>query len=349
MATPTETVFVSSSPGLEPALAKEAQALGAVREVSGGLELVGGAGLHQEACLRLRSAGQVLWRVFEGPASGPLDALLRSIDVGRFGPVRVEATSQGLEAAARKVWRTEGGGTRVLLRLEEGRLTVSVDCAGEPLFRRGYRQELSHAPMRETLAAGMLLMAGYSGEEPLWDPMCGSGTLLIEGAWIARRRAPGSMRPFAFESWKNFDALAWAARKSQATTEERALPSTITGSDMNAGSLGVARRNAKRAGVFEQLTLSRLDALTIAPAAGAPPGLLVANLPYGKRVGGESDLTGLHRNFGKALKTRFSGWRAVLLTGDPEYAEALGLPVAESWKVDNGGLDCVMISTKILR
>jgi putative N6-adenine-specific DNA methylase len=185
--------------------------------------------------------------------------------------------------------------SRIASRVNEGRL----------LYQRGYREELGKAPMRETLAAGMLRLAGYTGDEPLWDPMCGSGTLLIEAAMIATCMLPGE--------------LGKPSRKA---------PGLLKGTDLNAGALGVTRRNARRAGVFDALTLERADATKVKPQG--PKGLLVANLPYGKRVE-RLDLAAFTAN----LKASFAGWRfALLLQG------RIDLDVQTEHALNNGGLRC---------
>jgi putative N6-adenine-specific DNA methylase len=186
--------------------------------------------------------------------------------------------------------------SRIASRVNEGRL----------LYQRGYREEIGKAPMRETLAAGMLRLAGYSGHEPLWDLMCGSGTLLIEAALIATGTAPGQ--------------LGKPTRKAAAL---------LKGTDLNAGALGVTRRNARRAGVVDALTLERADATKVKPS-GAATGLLVGNLPYGKRVE-RLDLAAFTAN----LRQSFGGWRfAFLLQGK------IDLEIRQEHALNNGGLRC---------
>jgi putative N6-adenine-specific DNA methylase len=236
-----------------------------------------------------------------------------------------------------------GEGLTLLVRVEGDTCTVSADTSGEPLHRRGYRQEVSRAPLRETLAAGILVLAGYDGMAPLVDPMCGSGTFLIEGAWMSQQRAPGLGRPFAFERFPGFDAGAWAERRARA--EAQALPApraVLRGHDLNAGSLGTARRNARRAGVT--LTLERQDVRTLTLPTGLGPGWVVANPPYGKRVGEGEDLPGLYRALGATLRRAFGGWRAaVLVPEETGLIRALALPGARELPVRNGGLRCRLL------
>ncbi|MCE9671910.1 RNA methyltransferase [Myxococcus stipitatus] len=367
-----EHLFISTLPGLEPALEQETAALGwKPRRVEGGVEVSGPAGLHQEANLRLRTASRVLWRVgaFQAHDIASLTRGLASLKLahlwdGRATPrLSVALKRTGVPgpdvvlSAAARAWNLasvgkagpldeEGGpGLTLLVRAEGESFTVSADTSGEPLHRRGYRQEVSRAPLRETLAAGILQLAGYDGVEPLVDPMCGSGTFLVEGAWMSMRRAPGLREGFAFESFPGFDAKGWSTRKTTAAAEQLPGPrAPLHGFDINAGSLGTARRNARRAGVT--LTLERRDVRVLTAPPGAP-GLLVANPPYGKRVGEADDLPGLYRALGDTLRRGFPGWRAALLVpDDTSLIKALALSGARELPVRNGGLRCRLLLTK---
>ncbi|MFY0528907.1 THUMP domain-containing class I SAM-dependent RNA methyltransferase [Archangium gephyra] len=368
-----EHVFVPALPGLEPAVHAEAEALGfSSRPVEGGAELTGAPGLHQEANLRLRTASRVWLRLgrfsaadpgalAKGLAGLPLDTVWDRRTAPRLSVVLHRAPFKGPDAvlaAAARAWglpsveragpldEESSEGLTLLVRVEGDTCTVSADTSGEPLHRRGYRQEVSRAPLRETLAAGILVLAGYDGVEPLVDPMCGSGTFLIEGAWMSQRRAPGLQRVFAFERFPGFDAADWSARKARAEVEALPSPrSALRGHDLNAGSLGTARRNARRAGVT--LTLERQDVRTLVAPAGLGPGLVVANPPYGKRVGEAEDLPGLYRAMGATFRRAFKGWRAaVLLPDDAGLLRALGLPEGRNLPVRNGGLRCrLLVST----
>ncbi len=368
-----ERVYVSTLPGLEPALEGEAAALGlSPRRVEGGVELEGPSGLHQEANLRLRTASRVLLRLgtFRAPDAGALTKALTGLPLSRVWdgrtPPKLAVTlhrsrlpgPDAVLAAAARAWglpsvsragpldEEVSPGLTLLVRAEGDAWTVSADTSGEALHRRGYRQEVSRAPLRETLAAGILLLAGYDGVAPLVDPMCGSGTFLIEAAWMSLRRAPGLARSFAFEAFPSFDAAAWAARRARAEAEALPAPrGAQRGFDLNAGSLGTARRNARRAGVT--LTLERHDVRTLgAPSDG--PGLLVANPPYGKRVGEGVDLPGLYRALGATLRKGFGGWRvALLVPQDPGLIQALGLSEAQALPLRNGGLACRLLLARL--
>jgi putative N6-adenine-specific DNA methylase len=345
---------------LEGALATEAAALGEIKTVPGGVEIAGATGLHRRANLWLRTASRVLLRLGEFSAAGPseLERGLRGISLQPFAARAAAATIEvtthrsrlkprRIEEIARQAWglseTKDDGALSIRLRLEADHCTVSVDSTGDLLHRRGYREEISRGPLRETLAAGILLLAGYRGDEPLWDPMCGSGTLPIEAALIALRRAPGRGRHFAFESWPSHDARAWQSELARARAGElERLPSPIFASDLHSGALRKAERNATRAGVRDLIHFSRHDATK--PRADLPPkGLLVANLPYGIRVSDRQQLAALYRPFGAAFHL-LQGWRAALLVADRSSANLLGWSPRQAHDLDNGGLRCHLLS-----
>lgn len=363
-----EELFAVVPPGLEAAVEAEAAAMDiASRRVEGGVELEGPEGLHQQANLHLRTANRVLLRLghFRAPDLATLTRGLAAMELSRFwdgrGSPRLSVAARGASVpegavlgAAKRAWglsRLEAAGAleedtteglTLLVRLEGQSCTVSVDTSGAPLHRRGYRQEIGRAPLRETLAAGILTLAGYDGVEPLVDPMCGSGTFLIEGAWMSMNRAPGLEHGFGFERFPSFDAQAWARRKAEARQLMRPVPrGALHGFDLNAGALGTARRNARRAGVT--LNLERRDVRTLT-APGTTPGLVVANPPYGKRVGEEEDLPELYQALGRTLREAFRGWRVALLVPETRpLVDALNLPGARGVRVRNGGLRCQVL------
>jgi putative N6-adenine-specific DNA methylase len=233
--------------------------------------------------------------------------------------------------------------TRLLLRVAEGRASLSADAGGELLHRRGWRQEVSRAPLRETLAAGVLALAGYAPDRPLRDPVCGSGTLIIEAALEARSVAPGLGRTFAAERWPRAARDDWPGRRDRlrALVRSRAA-APIVGSDVNAGALGTARRNARRAGVLADLQLDRAEvAAAVAGAAG--PGLVVGNLPYGRRVDARGGIEEFDAALARTLTHAFPGWRKALLVDDePRLARAGGTAPHRVHRLVNGGLPVVL-------
>jgi putative N6-adenine-specific DNA methylase len=354
-----ERLFLSTTPGLEPALEDELRRLGLrpTRAV-GGMEVEGPGGLHRRLNLESRVASRVLLRVAEipSPDARVLQRELGRVDLGPFlppgAPVAVSAAahrSPVSQAQAKAAAASLLGGARadddapdvlrLQLRLEGERCTVSVDTSGELLYRRGYRQEVSRAPLRETLAAGVLTLADFRGEEPLWDPMCGSGTFLIEGALIALGRAPGAGREFGFQRFPAHDAAAFAREKAALAAGELPRPAhPIRGTDLNAGSLGVARRNARRAGVQPFVSLERDDVRSPRTLPDAPHGLLVANPPYGKRVGEGEDIAPLYAALGALLREKLPGWRAAILVPEPRLEGVIGLSPEDVFDLDNGGI-----------
>lgn len=226
---------------------------------------------------------------------------------------------------------------RFLVRFEHDRCTISADTSGALLHRRGYRQAVARAPLRETLAAAMLAGAAYDPAQPLVDPFCGSGTIPIEAALMARRIAPGLGRPFAAEAWPESDAAAWTSARADA--ESRILPrapAPIAGSDRDEGAIAAAEANAARAGVADDVRFTRraLSDLELPPG----PGLLIANPPYGLRVGEKAPLRDLYARLGQVVRARGAGWRLALLSADRALEGHTGLRFAELLKTSNGGI-----------
>jgi putative N6-adenine-specific DNA methylase len=362
-----QSCFASTTRGLEAVLTEEAGRLGRATPVAGGVEVRGAPGLVEELCLRLSTANRVLLRLLHLPRGGWREAAraLAGVDLSDVAPagaplwlettVRLAGAPPAptLRAWLARTWRRPihaaagedraSPGTRLVLRLLAEGGTLSADASGELLYRRGWRQEVGRAPLRETLAAGVLTLAGWTPAEALWDPMCGSGTLLVEAALRARRVAPGLGRHFAFEQWPRTEAADWARRRARARAEARpAAPAPLHGSDLNAGALGTTRRNARRAGVLDALVLERAAMGALAPG-GVPPGLLATNLPYGKRVGRRAELDAVFADVGEALRTRFRGWRAALLTAEPgRLSAALERPLEAVYPLENGGLQVAL-------
>ena len=217
--------------------------------------------------------------------------------------------------------------------------TLSLDGSGGSLHRRGYRAAMGLAPLKENLAAGLITLTGWDGSVPLADPLCGSGTLLIEAACLALGRAPGLGRRFALERWPDFDRQLWqhemAAAQALATDEPLV---SIVGMEQDAGVLDQARHNAKAAGVAGALELRLGDCRDFQPPAG--PGILVCNPPYGERLGEQDALEPLYADLGRMLKERCGGWNLWLLSGNPELTGALKMKASRRIPISNGGIDC---------
>ncbi|MGF1659149.1 MAG: class I SAM-dependent RNA methyltransferase [Rubrimonas sp.] len=345
-------IFLAATPGLEPALADEARALGFAdpQPSPGGVLTRGDWPEVWRANLTLRGAGRVLVRVGAFHAVHlaqldkrahrlPWDGLLRP-----GAPVRVDAACRksriyhagaAAERVARAIADIAGAPTdpeaaiRVLVRIDDDFCSISLDASGEPLHKRGFKQDVGKAPLRETLAALFLREAGYRGTEPVLDPMCGSGTLVLEAAEIALGLAPGRARAFAFERFASFNAEAWAGMRAAVAPGDTAL--RFFGMDRDAGAVAAAQANAERAGVGHVATFRRQTISDFAPPdelRAKPPGLVIVNPPYGERIGEAGDLRALYGTLGRVLRERFAGWRAAVITSEPALAHATGLPFA---------------------
>jgi putative N6-adenine-specific DNA methylase len=305
-----ERIFCACAPGLEPVLAGELEALGLLaRAVPGGAEAEG-TDAAALACLAARVADAVLLRLWEGPAA---------------------AIREGKRAAARAA-----GPLATVVRTEGGRATVSVDAAGAPLYKRGWRARVGAAPLRETLAAGILLACGWTGETPFLDPMCGSGTLAIEAALVAGRRAPGLGRSFALERLPGHEPDRLARLRARLSAQARPVPVPIHASDRNGGAVRLALKNAAAAGVAEAVRIARVDAAEAVPPPG--PGLCAVNLPYGVRL---EDAVPAGEAL-RALAPRLRGWELAVLA--PARGPApLPLAPTSSLAVKNGGIPCRLL------
>lgn len=255
------------------------------------------------------------------------------------GEPAVEVVDGVEEGGEREEGELAAGGQLFIARFFHDRCTVSADSSGALLHLRGYRQAVGRAPLRETLAAALLLGAGWEGTTPLVDPLCGSGTIAIEGAMIARRMAPGARRRFAFMDWPGFDEGLWAKTLERAESGVLpAAPAPILASDRDAGATAAAAANAERAGVGADVTIATQALSHAVPPEGVGPGLVAANPPYGVRVGDQDRLRNLYAQLGKLLDARFGGWRVALLSADRVLEGHVGVPFGEALRTSNGGI-----------
>lgn len=366
-------LFAACAPGLEPYLEGELRALNVagVRAAPGGVTFRGGLAELYRANLHLRTASRVLvrlgrfhasefWQLHKRAARLPWENYLRP---GQ--PVALRATcrksklyhSDGVaERAAKAIgerlgqpvdWQPpaaedEGESVAALaaqlivIRLDHDDCTISLDSSGELLHRRGYRLATAKAPLRETLAAGVLLASGWPPGQPLLDPFCGSGTLPVEAALLALAIPPGRARDFTFRRWPDYDAVLFESLRAQSETSA-STPLAISGSDRDAGAIESARANAERAGVATSVEFIQCSISAITPPADS--GWIVTNPPYGVRVSQNHDLRDLYAAFGKVLRERFRGWRVAFLCPDAALAHHTGLALAGSpASFVNGGL-----------
>ena len=364
-----ETFFASSPRGLESLLAAELAALGAsgARAVAGGVEFSGGWQVCYAANLWSRLASRVLWRVaqFDYRSEDELYAAARAVDWPGFFPpektIRVAVAAQksplkSLDFATLRIkdavcdrFRDALGSrpsidranpdVRVHAFLDAARCALYLDTSGEPLFKRGWRAGAGEAPLRENLAAGIVMLSGWKPEEPLLDPMCGGGTLLVEAAAMARGRAPGANRRFGFEKLKVFSPSLWEQEKKDAL-KPRNPPKAlrIFGSDNDPRVLGDARRNIAAAGVDRWVKLEQADILE--RAAPAPGGVMIANPPYGERIGSKEELAEFYPKLGSALKKNYAGWRCHFFTADLRLPKLVRLQPSRRVVLYNGALEC---------
>lgn len=363
-------LFAVTAPGLGDVAASELRGSGIRRVVvqRGGVAWRGDVASMQRANLELRSVTRVLVRIarFHAESFHELERRARSVPWNAFAgtgsAVRFRVTSHAsrlyhtdavAERLARAAMRAglvpevtsvEDGDisdTRAQLfvvRIARDVVTVSADSSGELLHRRGYRLAVAKAPLRETIAAAMLLAAGYDGSGPLVDPLCGSGTIAIEGALIARRIPPGASRRFAFMEWPGFEGRDWDRIRDEALARARAVaPAPIVATDRDAGAVRATGENAARAGVAGDVVASVRALSAAVPPQGAT-GWLVTNPPYGERVG--RDVRNLYARLGQLARGPFRGWVMGVLAHDPTDAlrRQIGVPLERAFETSNGGI-----------
>ena len=236
---------------------------------------------------------------------------------------------------------------RIHAFFEGDKFTLYLDTSGDALFKRGVRTHTNIAPLRENLAAGILMMTGWKPGIPLLDPMCGSGTFLIEAAQISLNIQPGIARHFAFEKLKNFDAKIWATMRDAAIAAQKPVVELpLHGSDLYGDALVAAHQNLEEAGIRETVDLKQCNVLEASPPERE--GILVANLPYGERMGDEDELAALYPQLGDALKKKFGGWNAYLFTGDLRIAKLMRLTPSKRTPLFNGAIECRLFEYKIV-
>ena len=362
----SEFFFASAPRGLEVLLGKELEALSAhdIKAVPGGVAFSG----DWATCYRVnywsRIASRILWRVgaFSYRNEDDLYDAARAVAWPKYFSVqkriRVNVTAQksplkSLEFATLKVkdavcdlFRDRLGSrpdvdraapdVRIHAFLEEAKGILYLDTSGEALFKRGWRMDIADAPIRENLAAGIVMLSGWKFDQPLLDPMCGGGTLLSEAAAMARGRAPGAKRTFGFEKLSLLDSKLWERIKNERTVQP--VEPRLYGSDTDPEALQAARHNLGAAGVERWVKLEQADVLERPAPASA--GVLVANPPYGERIGSADELAAFYPKLGDALKKRFAGWRCFIFTADMRLPKLIRLEPSRRTPLWNGALEC---------
>jgi putative N6-adenine-specific DNA methylase len=370
--------FATCARGLEPVLAAELHELGAaqVEPGRGGVAFAGDQVLLYRANLWLRTAIRVLRPILEAPAASPeeLYDAVRGLDWSRYlTPEHTLAVDCNVrdsqithsKYAALKVKDAicdqfvERCGRRPSVDVDEPMLglnlhvyrdqaVLSLDSSGESLHKRGYRPIQTKAPLNEALAAALVLLSGWRGETPFVDPLCGSGTLPIEAAWLALRRPPGlTRRRFGFQGWMDFDVALWAELRDEARRSVlKQLPAPVLGSDVRRDAIALATANARAAGIGHLLHFEVKALKDFRPPDG-PPGTILCNPPYGERIGEERELRELYRTLGAVFQEHCRGWTAFVFTGNAMLAKQIGLKPVEQVPLFNGQIRCRLLKYEL--
>ena len=359
-------------------LVDELRGLGAQRIIptDGGVGFCGPFPLCYQVNLESRIASRVLWKVFRGGYENEKDiyqaaltlpwhewftvtctvkvkvsarrCALKSLD---FVTLRIKdgvCDSFKNKRGRRPNVETKSPDIQIFSFLDDKHLTLYLDTSGEALFKRGWRYVQGVAPLRENLAAGILRLAGWNSGHVLLDPMCGSGTILIEAAQMARGVAPGIGRPFAFQKLTNYDGRLWSALCTKSLTKQRKIiPAKIYGCDQDSQALSATRTNLESVGLEKSVSLEKADVLTLAPPAAE--GILVANPPYGVRLGERNELAKFYPLLGDVLKQKFFGWTAYLFTADPRLPKLVRLSPSRKTPLFNGDLECRLYEFKLVQ
>ncbi|MEZ0239040.1 MAG: class I SAM-dependent RNA methyltransferase [Methylophilaceae bacterium] len=369
--------FATCPRGLEALLTAELTALGAqsLAPTDGGVGFSGDMPLCYRANLESRVATRIMWQVGHGRYGGEEDVYKAAyalqwpewFAINRTFMVKVTAVKcplKSLEFVTLRIkdavcdkFRLKGGNrpyidtkqpdVRVHAYLTADEYRLYLDTSGNALFQRGQRRSSVEAPLRENLAAGIIKLSGWQPGTPLFDPMCGSGTFLLEAAMIALDMAPGLNRSFGFEKLLNFDATAWQKMKQEA--QGRAKPvefQNIYGSDLDMKSVRAAKQNLDQAGLLEAVKLDRADIVDV--EAPADHGVLIANPPYGVRIGEDEELAALYPKMGETLKRHFAGWNAYFLTSDLRLPKLMRLSPSKRTPLFNGPLECRLFEIKMV-
>jgi putative N6-adenine-specific DNA methylase len=361
--------FATCPRGLEAVLAQELATLGAnqVKATDGGARFSGQMALCYRVNLESRVASRVLWQIDQAPYRNEEDVYLRARGLpweNWFTPhqtIAVKVTAQHcalkslefitlrIKDAACDHFRDLTGirpsvdtrvpDVRIHAYFDAQQFTLYLDTSGETLFKRGYRQFTGEAPLRENLAAGILKLCGWEPGVPLFDPMCGSGTFVLEAALMALHIPPGSKRSFGFERLKNFEGEAWEKIRAAAAAQPVAATTLpIYGSDHDKWAVMDAKKNLENAGLTGVATVQEKDILDItAPAAN---GVLVMNPPYGERIGETDELAELYPKLGSVLKQRFAGWKVGIFTADTRLPKLMRLKPSRKIPLFNGAIEC---------
>ncbi|MGA5655730.1 bifunctional 23S rRNA (guanine(2069)-N(7))-methyltransferase RlmK/23S rRNA (guanine(2445)-N(2))-methyltransferase RlmL [Rahnella contaminans] len=371
------SLFASTARGLEELLKSELETLGAqaCKVVQGGVHFKGDDRLMYRSLLWSRLASRILLPLNEFKVHSDLDLYLGVMAIdwpsvfgvektfavhfsglndeirnSQYGALKVKDAI--VDSFTRKMDERpnvakQQPDIRVNVFLQRDTASVALDLSGEGLHQRGYRDLTGQAPLKENLAAAIVMRSGWQAGTPMVDPMCGSGTLLIEAAMIAADRAPGLHRQhWGFTGWSKFDAELWRELTAEAQVRTRRgvqeTPSRFFGSDIDRRVIEMARANARRAGVAELISFDAAEVgKLVNPLPEGPTGTVISNPPYGERLESEPALIALHNMLGRIMKTQFGGWQLSLFSASPELLSCLQLRAERQFKAKNGPLECV--------
>jgi putative N6-adenine-specific DNA methylase len=366
--------FATCARGIEPVLAGELRDLeaGEVKPGRGGVHFSGDPSLLYRANLWLRTAIRVLQPVLEADVSSPeeLYEAVRTVDWTTYLTpdhtlaVDCNVRDSHLTHSKYAALKTKDAicdqfvercGRRPSVDVDEPMVglnlhiyrdhaVLSLESSGESLHKRGYRPVQTRAPLNEALAAALIRLTGWQGDTPFMDPMCGSGTLPIEAAWIATRRPPGlTRRRFGFQGWMDFDVELWTRLRDEARGGVRKhLEAPIHGSDVRRDAVSFAQGNARAAGIGHLVRFDLRDVRDFQPPGGNP-GVILCNPPYGERLGEEKELRKLYRTLGVVFRERWGEWAAYVFSGNAELAKEIGLEPVEAMSLFNGKIPCRLL------
>ncbi len=269
----------------------------------------------------------------------------RLMHSGRVEKAVFDAINDRLGGSLNRDDSPTAGEQRVFVRLSNNDCLISLDSSGDRLDRRGYRLQPGLAPLRETLAAGILQWVGWEPDEALMIPMCGAGTLAIEAAMMACRLAPNLEHDFAMRQWPVFRDKSWQRVYQRALAMRRSWDGVIHASDVRAAIIDQAKRNADRAGVVPSIDFAVADFFSLQSPSGQTPGLMVLNPPYGERIA--VDAGSLYSRIGRHLRRHFTGWRVAIIVPDRRCEQSLGLHASQRLRVRHGGRWIQVLSCRL--
>lgn len=369
--------FAITVPGFEQILMQEVAALPDVSHVTatdGGVEFTGAFDTVYFANMQLRTANRVLmridsftarsypelynkakrikWEIYSGfqtdiafSVSSVSSRLHHTENIENAVFDSMKEVMESLGVAIKKEKYTA---IKYHIRFHDDQCTISIDSSGELLYRRGYRTEVAHAPIRETTASALLLACECYNYPVIADPMCGSGTFLLEAQLITDRISPGLSRSFAFETWPSFMESKYFRLKKNVLADCKQSTCTLVGSDISDIAVNAAIINCQQAGSAERISFMQKDFFTFnTDDVYGLKGLIISNLPYGKRVGENTALHALYKNIGKHLKKHCKGWHYGFVTAERAFPSISGLPVSIEIRFVNGGIPVTFFSGEI--